>query len=121
MAAPLRLSWSHRQHRLAAVERLDLALFIDAQDQRTLGRRQVEPDNVAHLLDEQGISRELEALRTVRLKAKGFPDAMDGRRRVVDGFSHRPQATMRSAPRSRLPGQPDQIGRAAWRERGGES
>src|SRR3546814_1569899 len=32
MAAPLRLSWSHRQHRLAAVERLDLALFIDAQD-----------------------------------------------------------------------------------------
>src|SRR3546814_12975194 len=68
MAAPLRLSWSHRQHRLAAVERLDLALFIDAQDQRTLGRRQVEPDNVAHLLDEQGISRELEALRTVRLK-----------------------------------------------------
>src|SRR3546814_9262170 len=77
MAAPLRLSWSHRQHRLAAVERLDLALFIDAQDQRTLGRRQVEPDNVAHLLDEQGISRELEALRTVRLKAKGFPRSED--------------------------------------------
>src|SRR3546814_3266170 len=63
-----------------------------------------------HLLDEQGISRELEALRTVRLKAKGFPDAMDGRRRVVDGFSHRPQAPMRRASRRRLQGQPDRLG-----------
>src|SRR3546814_19057865 len=35
---------------------------------------------------------------------------MDGRRRVVDGFSHRPQAPMRRASRRRLQGQPDRLG-----------
>jgi hypothetical protein len=56
---------------------LDLALLVDAQDQRMLGGRHVEPDNIAHLLHEQGIGRKLEAFRAVRLQAKGFPDAMD--------------------------------------------
>src|SRR3546814_7772574 len=36
MAAPLRLSWSPRQHRLAAVERLGLARSIDPQAQRKI-------------------------------------------------------------------------------------
>ena len=38
VAAPCRLTWPHGQHRLAAVERLDLGLFVHAQNQR-MGRR----------------------------------------------------------------------------------
>ena len=33
----------------------NLAFFIDAQHQGTLGRRQVQADDVAHLVDEQGL------------------------------------------------------------------
>ena len=47
-AAPLQ-----RQARLCAVERLDLALFVDAEHQRTVGRVQVEADDVGDLLLEQ--------------------------------------------------------------------
>ena len=31
VALPCRLSWAHRQHRLAAVERLDLRFLVNAQ------------------------------------------------------------------------------------------
>ena len=36
--APLGLARTHRQHRLRAVERLDLGLLVDAEDQRPLRR-----------------------------------------------------------------------------------
>jgi len=52
----------HRQDRLFPVERLDLALLVDAEHQCPIGRRQVEPDDVADLVDEQGITRQLERL-----------------------------------------------------------
>jgi hypothetical protein len=41
--APLGLAGTHRQHWLAAVERLNLRLFIHAQDQRAVGRVEVSP------------------------------------------------------------------------------
>ena len=40
----------HRQDRLCAVERLDLAFFIDTEHQRAVWRRQIEPDDVADLV-----------------------------------------------------------------------
>ena len=52
VGAPLDLAGAHRQQRLGAVERLDLALLVDAQHQRALRRIEVEADDVAHLLDE---------------------------------------------------------------------
>src|SRR5258708_5454273 len=110
VTAPLDLTRAHRQHRLAAVERLDMALLVDAQDQRMLRRRHVEPDNVAHLLNEQWIGRKLEAFRAVRLQAEGSPDAMDGRGRVIDVFGHPPQAPVRGVFWRRLYGQPDRLG-----------
>ena len=51
MTTPLNLTGPHRQQRLGAVERLDLRLFIDAQHQGTVGRVEVQPDNVADLVD----------------------------------------------------------------------
>ena len=52
MGATLRHAWHHRQNRLLAIERLDLAFLIDTEDQRPVGRRQIETDNVADLVDE---------------------------------------------------------------------
>ena len=59
-SAPLSLARTHRQHRLAAVEGLDLGLFINAQHHRPFGRVEIKPYDVAQLLDEQGIFGKLE-------------------------------------------------------------
>ena len=67
--APLNLTWAHGKKRLGSIERLDLALFVDAQHHGPFGRRQVKADDVAHLLDEQGIGGQLEGLGAMRLKA----------------------------------------------------
>jgi hypothetical protein len=42
MGPPLGLAGAHWQQRLRAVKRLNLALFIDAKHQSTLGRVKVE-------------------------------------------------------------------------------
>ena len=52
------------------------AFFIDAEHQRTIRRVEVEADDVAHLLDEQRIGRQLEGLAAVRLQRERPPDAM---------------------------------------------
>lgn len=73
----------HRQPQLGAVEGLDLALLVHGQHQGSLGRVDVEPDDVADLLDELRVVRELEGLNPVRLQAVPAPDAMDGGRRCA--------------------------------------
>ena len=55
----------HRQDRLFAVEGLDLALLVDAENQCPVGWRQVEADDI----DERRIVRHLESLAAVRLQA----------------------------------------------------
>jgi hypothetical protein len=47
VGAPLGLPEAHRQERLGAVEGLHLALLVDAEDDRALGQREVEPHDVA--------------------------------------------------------------------------
>src|SRR5437867_10361132 len=53
--APLHAPWPQRQDRLAAVERLNLRLLVDTQNQGFVGGLQVQADDVAHFLDEQRI------------------------------------------------------------------
>lgn len=43
----------HRQHRGRAVQRLDLGLLVHTENQRVIGRVQVEAGDVADLLDEK--------------------------------------------------------------------
>ena len=45
MAAAFDLSGTHGQQRLGAVERLNLALFVHAQDQGAVRRVEVEADD----------------------------------------------------------------------------
>ena len=46
---PLDLAGAHRQDRLGAIQRLDLALLVHADHDRGPGRVEVEPDHVADL------------------------------------------------------------------------
>jgi hypothetical protein len=43
---PLDVSEPERQQGLRPLERLDLALFIDAEHHRVIGRMQIEPGNI---------------------------------------------------------------------------
>ena len=56
VGAPLDLAGAHRQQRLRAIQRLDLALFIDAKHQSALRRVKIEANDVTHLLNELRIS-----------------------------------------------------------------
>src|SRR5712691_3141597 len=78
----------HRQTRLGAIERLDLALLVDREDDGMGWRIDIEADDVAQLVDKLRIGGELELFHPVRLKAVCAPDAMDGTRADVDGFRH---------------------------------
>ena len=99
----------HRQARLRAVQRLDLALLVDAQHQGLVRRIQIQPHDVGQLLDELRVAAQLEGLDPMRLEVVTRPDALDrglaeplgpgqrarapvrrrGRRGVQGGFHYR--------------------------------
>src|ERR671915_292992 len=72
VGAALGLAGPHRQERLGAVQRLDLALLVDAKHHRAIRRVEIEPDDVAHLLHEQRVGGELEGLGSMRLHPKAL-------------------------------------------------
>ena len=86
--APLGLTGAHRQQRLRAIQRLHLAFLVDAQHHGALRRRQVQADDIAHLLDEQRIGRQFESLGAMRLQAEGAPDPLHRRRSMGNLFGH---------------------------------
>src|SRR5262245_14732086 len=100
--APLDLAGAHRQQRLRAVERLDLALLVYAQHERALRRIEVEPDDIAYLLDELWVGRELERLDAMRLQRERLPDAMHRRSRHARRSCHPARAPMRRVRRLSL-------------------
>jgi hypothetical protein len=67
VGAPLGLGRGHRQDRLGAVESLDLTLLVDRQDDGSLWRGQVQPDDIPDLLHEVRVGGQLE-----RVGAVGF-------------------------------------------------
>ena len=71
-SAPLGLAGTHRQNRLSAVERLDLALLVNAQHQGPFRWVKIQADDVADLLDEQRITRQLETSIRCGCNAKAF-------------------------------------------------
>src|SRR5215471_14545571 len=73
---------------------LNLALLVHAEDQRVIGRVQVEPHDVAHFLDEQRVGRQFEGLGAMRLQAEGAPNAADGHTTEPAGLSQTAGAPM---------------------------
>ena len=84
----------HRQAGLGAVERLDLRLFVDREDDGMGGRIDIKPDNIAQLVDELRVVGELELVDPVRLETMRAPDALDGTRADTDGFRHHSSSPM---------------------------
>ena len=84
-----------RQARLRAVERLDLALLVDRDDHRVLGRVHVEADDVLDLLGELGIVGALEGANAVRLQPMRLPQALHGAQADADSFGHGAAGPMR--------------------------
>ena len=109
----------HRQQGLCAVESLNLRFFIDTQHQGMIGRVEIQPDDIAHLLDQQRVGRQREGLRAMRLQAKGPPDAGDRPGTQAGRLRHRPGAPVGRSVRGRLPGADDHgldgvIGDGPW-------
>src|SRR5271157_1075017 len=77
-----------RQAGLGAVERLNLALLVDAEDDGVSGRIDVETHDVAQFVDELWIVRELELARPVRLEAVRAPNALNGADGDASGLRH---------------------------------
>jgi hypothetical protein len=69
------------QHLGGPVQRLDLAFLVDADDDRVVGRGEVQADDVADFRLELRVGRELERLDPVRLDAPFPPDPGDRRER----------------------------------------
>ena len=89
----------HRQDRLSAIQRLDLALLVYTEHNRFRRRIEVEADDVARLLDELRIRRELEGLLPMRLKAEGAPDTRNRRLRKLRLARHQPSRPVRRVRR----------------------
>ncbi len=66
---------SQRQNRLGSIQGLNLALFIDAQDQGLVRWMQIQPHHVPQFVHEIGIPAQLEGLGSMGLQAVGPPDA----------------------------------------------
>ena len=77
-----------RQEGLGALQRLGLALLVDAQHRGMVGRMEVEADDVADLLDEEGIGGKLEVLLPVGLEVERGPEALDHGLRQPGGVGH---------------------------------
>ena len=110
---PFDVAQAHRQHRLGALERLALALLVHAQHDCVLGRTQIQPHDIAQLLDEERIGGELEVLGAVRLQAQELEVAVHagGRDRRLSG--DRSHAPVRGAARRLgMQGLVDQLGHA---------
>ena len=82
VGVPLGAVRLHRQHRLGAVQRLDLAFLIDAQHDRVLGWVQIQADDVVDLGDQFGVGGEFERLGPPRLDPVLAPGL--GHRRETD-------------------------------------
>lgn len=77
MCSSFGLSWRHRQKRLSSIQSLNLALFIDRENDSVLRRTQVQPDDVPNLLHKVRIRRDFEGFAFVGFQTEGVPDAND--------------------------------------------
>src|ERR1700720_22957 len=87
------------QHRLGAIEGLNLAFFIDAEHQGVIRWMQIQADNVAHLFNKEWIGGELKTTSTVGLHAESLKHAMHGRTGDAAGLGSLPNAPVRALGR----------------------
>ena len=84
-----------RKARLGAVKRLDLAFLVDRQDHGVRWWIDVEADDVADLIGEARIVRQLELPHPMRLQAMAAPDALHRTDADAAGLGHRRRRPVR--------------------------
>ena len=92
----------HRQSRLSPVQRLDLALLINADHQRLIRGIQVKSHDIGEFLDESLVLGQLKGSRPMRLQSVGIPDALDCRRADSLFVGHCPHTPVCGSLRGRL-------------------
>jgi hypothetical protein len=102
--APFGQPRGERQNRLRAVERLNLGLLVHTQHQGPVRRVEIQPHDVAHLVDEQRIGGELEGLPAVRLQSKRAPHAAHRALGQPEPARRRACAPVRGITRQRIEG-----------------
>jgi hypothetical protein len=91
-----------RQARLGAIECLDLTFLVDAQDNGSLRRIQIEPDNIVEFLHEMFVATELESLDQVRLEVMLLPYSVHRGLADALGLGHRSSAPVSCGGRFRV-------------------
>ncbi|WP_430642064.1 hypothetical protein [Bradyrhizobium ivorense] len=74
-----------------------MALLVDAKHHSLVRRIEIEPDDVAQLLDKEGIGRELKTAGTVRLQTEELEQAMNrafGNSRLLGDGAHAPMVAV---------------------------
>ena len=79
---------------LGSVKGLDLAFLIHTQNQRLVRRIQIQPHDIAQLLDEAFVTAEFEAADQMGLQVVLLPDPPDGGFTQLLGLGHRPCTPM---------------------------
>ena len=85
----------HRQIRLSAIQRLDLAFLIEQEHHCVCRRSDIEANHLMELLGEDRILRQLELPLATRRKAVDLPDPLDCRGGQAHGLGHRPKRPVR--------------------------
>ena len=89
----------HRQAGLGSIQCLNLTLLVHANDQRFIGRIQVQAHHVSQFLHELRIARQLKLARSMWLEPVSIPDALNRRRARAAVLSHRPTTPVSRALR----------------------
>src|SRR5215471_10707259 len=84
------------QNRFGPIQRLDLALFIHAQDNGPVRWIEIKGYDISHLLHELWVFGEFEILHTMRLQSERMPDPNDSILRETCLRSHQPSAPVRA-------------------------
>jgi hypothetical protein len=95
----------HRQPRLGAVQRLDLAFLIDRENDGVIGRVDVEADDLFELGHELGIVGQLEPADQMRPQAMSTPDPLHRTDADPSGLRHRRAGPMAGGRRRPCQGQ----------------
>ncbi len=88
---------AHGQHGLCSLQGLALALLVHADDQRVVGRAQVQANDVAQLLDEERVVGQLEAFGAMGLQAEELEVARHAALGDASLGGHRAHAPVRRA------------------------
>jgi hypothetical protein len=90
--ATLDLTWAQRQHRLSAIQRVDLGFLVNRQHQCVIRRVQIEPNHIDHLVGEMRIVADFKGFQAMGFEVGSRPDLPNLPRSDPGIFGHQANA-----------------------------